>query len=418
MSNTRTYDLIIIGSGPAGLEMALAAAEAELDFLVLERGEVADNIRSWGWVNLFTPWKMNVSAAGLNTLGLKVSDSESAPSAAKFRALYLEPIAGSDKISKRLRLNTEVIAVGRHGEYKSTKIGDSARAETPFVVLARTGAADERHEETLLSRNVVDASGVYGVHRWLGSGGIPAPGEREHSGAIRYTLEDISADPARFDNKVVTIVGAGYSACTMLEAFKHLRDNGSNVKVLWVTSGDSNSPIDVDDTDPLPYRKRLGEFANNLAKGSDSFLKFLNATQVIETAAGKGDRVRLLLENKLNGEVSEVQSDVVYAMVGYKPDRSLYEELQVHECWATSGPMKLAATLLSQAGGDCLSIDAGGPETLLNPEPGFYVIGAKSYGRNSQFLLQRLEEQIPAVINHITSALRSSPAGISRQKSA
>jgi hypothetical protein len=31
---------------------------------------------------------------------------------------------------------------------------------------------------------------------------------------------------------------------------------------------------------------------------------------------------------------------------------------------------------------------------LLNPEPNYYVLGAKSYGRNSKFLIQRGLEQI------------------------
>jgi hypothetical protein len=53
--------------------------------------------------------------------------------------------------------------------------------------------------------------------------------------------------------------------------------------------------------------------------------------------------------------------------------------------------MKLSAALLAQsgaAGGDCLAIENPGPDTLANPEPGFFILGAKSYGRNSQFLLR------------------------------
>ena len=87
-------------------------------------------------------------------------------------------------------------------------------------------------------------------------------------------------------------------------------------------------------------------------------------------------------------------------MVGYAPDLSLSDELQFHACYATQGPMRLAAQLLAQAGsGDCLQISASDAEALRNPEPGFYVIGAKSYGRNPDFLLQRLPEQIEAVLD-------------------
>ena len=65
----------------------------------------------------------------------------------------------------------------------------------------------------------------------------------------------------------------------------------------------------------------------------------------------------------------------------------IYRELQVHECYATLGPMNLAASLLGKSG-DCLAQPAPGPETLKNPEPRFFILGAKSYGRNSAFLIQ------------------------------
>src|SRR5207237_2873745 len=81
--------------------------------------------------------------------------------------------------------------------------------------------------------------------------------------------------------------------------------------------------------------------------------------------------------------------DEVVALVGYSPDASIYEQLQVHQCYATAGPMKLAAALLGQSGGDCLTTgDVLTPETLRNPEPNFFILGAKSYGTNSNFLMQ------------------------------
>jgi hypothetical protein len=80
--------------------------------------------------------------------------------------------------------------------------------------------------------------------------------------------------------------------------------------------------------------------------------------------------------------------DRVLALNGGVGDFTLYRQLQVHECYATAGPMKLAAALLGAAGGDCLTQESHGPDTLRNPEPGFFIVGAKSYGRNSQFLLR------------------------------
>jgi len=80
--------------------------------------------------------------------------------------------------------------------------------------------------------------------------------------------------------------------------------------------------------------------------------------------------------------------------VGYHPDVAITRELQVHYCYASEGTMKLAAAILGAGGGDCLAQVAHGPESLQNPEPDFFVLGAKSYGRNPQFLLSIGHQQV------------------------
>ena len=60
--------------------------------------------------------------------------------------------------------------------------------------------------------------------------------------------------------------------------------------------------------------------------------------------------------------------------------------------------MNLAAALLGEAGAaTACAVAAHGPETLRNPEPGFFILGAKSYGRNSRFLLQVGWQQVDDV---------------------
>ena len=50
----------IIGAGPTGLEAALAADEAGLDFTLYEASRRAGaHVRAWGHVRLFTPWSLN-----------------------------------------------------------------------------------------------------------------------------------------------------------------------------------------------------------------------------------------------------------------------------------------------------------------------------------------------------------------------
>ena len=58
----RRPHLAIIGSGPSGLDAALAAADRGWDFTLYEAGPAASTgVRAWGHVPLFTPWSMDVS---------------------------------------------------------------------------------------------------------------------------------------------------------------------------------------------------------------------------------------------------------------------------------------------------------------------------------------------------------------------
>ena len=90
-----------------------------------------------------------------------------------------------------------------------------------------------------------------------------------------------------------------------------------------------------------------------------------------------------------NGSECRLMVDRVLALVGYRPDLAMTRELRVHHCYESEGPMKLAAAIQAADGGsgDCLAQVAHGPASLETPEPGFCVIGAKSYGRRPDFLL-------------------------------
>jgi len=91
--------------------------------------------------------------------------------------------------------------------------------------------------------------------------------------------------------------------------------------------------------------------------------------------------------------------DRAIALTGYVGDHTIYRQLQVHECWMTSGPMKLSAALLASSYVDCLDQTSQGADTLRNPEPDFFILGAKSYGRNSTFLMRVGWEQVGEVLS-------------------
>jgi hypothetical protein len=99
--------------------------------------------------------------------------------------------------------------------------------------------------------------------------------------------------------------------------------------------------------------------------------------------------------------MTDVVVDRVISLTGAVGDHSIYRQLQVHECYATSGPMKLAAALLGDTSADCLVQESHGVDVLKSPEPNFYLLGAKSYGRNSAFLLRIGYDQVTEVFDDI-----------------
>jgi hypothetical protein len=152
--------------------------------------------------------------------------------------------------------------------------------------------------------------------------------------------------------------------------------------------------------DPLAERAALSATAAELAAGASPAVE-VRTGLVTEALAAAGERIAVTLRN---GGTEEVVADVILALNGGVGDASIYRQLQIHECYATCGPMKLAAALLGEAGGDCLAIASPGPETLVNPEPGFFILGAKSYGRNSQFLLRTGWQQVDDVFEGLLRA--------------
>src|SRR5262249_53506322 len=107
-----------------------------------------------------------------------------------------------------LRTDTQVLAVGRRGLLKGD-MGDQ-RGRQPFRLLVRDGKKVERVEEADV---VLDCTGTYGQHRWLGDGGIPAAGELVAEPHIVYGLDDVLGERrAAYAGKNVLVVGAGYSA--------------------------------------------------------------------------------------------------------------------------------------------------------------------------------------------------------------
>ena len=204
--------------------------------------------------------------------------------------------------------------------------------------------------------------------------------------------------------KRTLVIGSGFSAATSVVSLEELAQEVPNTSVLWITRSDRTRPMTRIAGDVLPERDRLATESNRLALAKDSHVDW-RPRHVVQLERGADRQVAITLETTFDGTslAERVTVDAVIANVGYRPDRSLYEELQVHECYATQGPIKLAAALLGETSTDCLAQSSHGFESLRNPEPGFFILGAKSYGRDSRFLINIGLQQIDDVFEHLTT---------------
>ncbi|HEY8665571.1 MAG TPA: hypothetical protein VIL86_02850, partial [Tepidisphaeraceae bacterium] len=200
-----------------------------------------------------------------------------------------------------------------------------------------------------------------------------------------YTIPDVlGQDKARFANRHTLLIGAGYSAATVLTALSQLAQTHPQTRVSWAIRRPGQA-LSAVQNDPLEARRQLVENVLRLTHQPPPWLEFLGNC-VLESLQAS---TRITARLRCGDEDITRAADEFVSLVGYAPDDSIYRQLQVHQCYATFGPMKLAAALLGQSAADCLTAGASlGPDTLNNPEPNFFILGAKSYGTNSNFLLQ------------------------------
>ena len=399
MTDSHLYDLAILGAGPIGLEAALKAHDAGLDFVMLEKEHAAASLNKWGFVRMFSPFAMNTSARGREIIGLAPFDH--CPTGREMKHDYYDALVRQDFMRPRLHEGMTVKQVGREGLLKGELIGNARRAEYPFLIYAIDSNGLEKY---FRARAVIDATGVYDSWNHLGQGGLPALGELAHADHISYTLQEISDSSTIGKN--VMVVGSGHSACNMVVYLAEFACRGNDISITWVTRAESVPPgHDVPD-DPLPERHRVVDAANSLAADHDNSVTHLPGHWVGAIEDGIGEnRLTVTLFNRRR-ESCRLDVDYIFAMVGYRPDRRLYEELQVHECYATAGTMKLAAKLLSStASADCLEKVETGDDVYDNPEPNFYVLGSKSYGRATSFLIAKGLDQLDTVFRRLEKTL-------------
>ena len=380
--------VVVIGAGPVGLEAALGAAERGFEVTVLEKEWVGASLRRWGSTRLFSPFAMNVSARTRALLGSGRPADDALLTGPEMSERVLEPLARTPPLRGHVRTGHRVVAIGRARTIRRDLPGHPMRAERPFRLLVETAEG----EEMLDADVVLDASGVYGQPAALGTGGIPAPGERVLDGEIIRHLGALESALPRLAGRDVLLVGHGHSAANALAL---MAATEPRPRVTWAVRSSNRRPcVEIAD-DPLAERQRVTAAANDLAAEPPSFLK-VERRAGVESLRRQDGRLAVALGAGRGGVF-----DTVVGLTGYRPDLSFLGELAIEVSPASEGAARLARAVVNVT--DCLSVPAVGPADLESGEPGFHMVGAKSYGRLPTFLLRAGLRQLETVLDSLAA---------------
>ncbi|GGO61762.1 flavoprotein [Nonomuraea cavernae] len=371
----------MIGAGPVGLAAAAHLTERGLDFLLLEAGhQVGASVAQWGHVRVFSPWKYNIDTAARRLLeadGWTAPDADWLPTGAELIDDYLAPLA--ELFGDKVRLGSKVAAISRLGY---DRVRTNGREDAPFLIRLDSG-------EELHARAIVDASGTYTTPNVLGASGLPAHGEPGVD--VDHALPDVlGADRDRYAGRHTLVVGAGHSAATTLLALAQLEDT----RITWaIRAGSAGRTYGGGDADALPARGALG---TRLRAHVDSGRIRLLTGFFTHTVRRNGDGVEVISRDP-SGHEQTVTVDQIVSATGYRPDHSMASELRL-DLDPVLGSTRALAPLIDPNQHSCGTVPPHGVDELAHPEPGYYAVGVKSYGRAPTFLMATGYEQVRSVV--------------------
>ena len=266
-------DLIIIGAGPAGLSAAEAAVEAGLDYLVIEKGTIANTIRQYpvGRAMFSTPNEVEMHEGTLKPVREK-------PTREEMLSHYIHFVLDLD-----LRINTAEKVVSVNGNI-----------DEGFVV-----KTDAREYE---ARRVLFAIGAMEKPRWLNVPGEELP-----------KVHHLFVEPYAYVRKDALVVGGGNSAA---EAALFLSEEGARTTLaIWRDDWENRDPkagaMKHWVRKPLEAEVDAGRLKVVLYKHVDE----ISETEVTITTE--------------SGESLTIPNDVVFVLVGSDADLTMLKQLGV-----------------------------------------------------------------------------------------
>lgn len=276
-----TFDLIIIGAGPAGLSAADTAAREGLKYLVIEKGTIADTIRHYpvGRTLFSTVNELEMREGTLKPVREK-------PTREELLSHYIHFV-----IDQNLNINT--------GE----EVTGVLTVESGFVV--STTSMDENNQRTnpeYWTRKLLFAIGAMAHPRRLNIPGEDLP-----------KVHHLFVEPYPYVRKHVLVVGGGNSAA---EAALFLSEEGARTTMaIWREDWENRDPK----AGAMKHwvRKPLEQ---EIAAGRLRVILYKEVNEITKT------EVRLVDDE---GRAITLQNDVVFVLIGSDAELGLLKNLGV-----------------------------------------------------------------------------------------
>lgn len=173
--------------------------------------------------------------------------------------------------------------------------------------------------------------------------------------------------------------------------------------MLWISRKEHiEAAFGGEAADALPGRGELGIQGRALVESGavEVFAPF----RVAEI--GRAPDGGLLIAGDHARQAARIAADEMVVAAGFRPDLAMLREVRLSldpwlECAAGIGPL-IDPNLHS-----CGTVRPHGAAALAHPEPGFFVVGMKSYGRAPTFLLATGHEQVRSVAAYLAGDLEA-----------
>lgn len=379
--------VVVIGAGPQGLAAGAHLLERGIEPVILEAGDTAAAaVAEWGHVRLFSPWPELVDPAAERLLASSgwVAPVAGYPTGGEWIEAYLAPLSAA--LGDRVHTGTGVVGVARKGRDLSV---DAGRAEQPFVVLTRDTDGTEARVE---ARAVIDASGTWTTPSPAGASGLPALGEQAATaaGLVTHRIPD-AAEAQALAARHVMVVGNGHSAATAIIQLAETVREHPGTRVSWLLRrGSVGNTFGGGAADELAERGALGQRAKQAV--DQGLVTLMTGFRTDAFTLTGDERVVVAAED---GRVLD-PADRVFVLTGFRPDLSFLSEIRLELDSRLQAPSRVAVEVDPNIH-SCGSVRATGAAELTHPEPGFFIVGAKSYGRAPTFLAMTGYEQVRSI---------------------